>query len=124
MPHQLYEDAFGDPRNAAALANACQITYFVADAGREAFKADLNLDNAKLISVDNTQAYVADSDEHLVVAFRGSQDPSSLDGIKDWLLTNAFNLLVPPEGPLATALDARVVRSTTSASPKKSPRPR
>ena len=31
-----------------------------------------------------------------------SQDPISLDGIKDWLLTNAFNLLVPPEGPLST----------------------
>ena len=93
MPHQLYEDAYGDPRNAAALANACQIAYFAEEAGREAFKTDLGLDNARLISVDNTQVYVADNDEHLVVAFRGSQDPSSLDGIKDWLLTNAFNLL-------------------------------
>ena len=106
MPHQLYEDAYGDPRNAAALANACQITYFEPVSGAETFKSDLGLDNAKLISVDNTQAYVADNDQHLVVAFRGSQDPTSLDGIKDWLLTNAYNLLVPPAGPLATEFAA------------------
>jgi hypothetical protein len=102
MPHQLYEDAYGDPRNAAALANACQITYFEPVSGAATFQSDLGLDNAKLISVDNTQAYVAENADHVLVAFRGSQDPTNLDGIKDWLLTNAFNLLVQPLGPLST----------------------
>jgi hypothetical protein len=102
MSQQLVEDAFGDPRNAVALANACQIAYGTEDAGRAAFESDLGLGNAKLIGVDNTQVFVADNDDHLVVAFRGSQEPTSLDGIKDWLLTNAYNLLVPPAGPLST----------------------
>jgi hypothetical protein len=101
MPHQLHTDALGDPRNAAALCAACQIAYAPADQGAEAFKAELGLD-AKLISVDNTQAYVAANDEHLVVAFRGSESPTSIDGLKDWLLTNALNLLTQPTGKLST----------------------
>jgi predicted lipase len=56
--------------------------------------------------VDNTQAYVASNDEHLVVAFRGSEGPTSLDGLKDWFLTNALNFLIEPTGPLSTEFKA------------------
>ena len=102
---ELIEDAFGDPRNAATLAAACQFAYYPAENGGESFKNELGLD-AKLISVNNTQAYVAGNDNHLVVAFRGSEGPTSIDGLKDWLLTNAVNLLTVPEGRLGTDLAA------------------
>lgn len=99
MALELIEDAKGDARNAKFLAAASQFAYYPADRGAEAFKSELGLD-AKLISIDNTQAYVASNAEHLVVAFRGSEGPTSIDGLKDWLLTNAMNLLIIPEGPL------------------------
>jgi hypothetical protein len=38
----------------------------------------------------------------LIVAFRGSEGPTGIDGLKDWLLTNALNLLIQPEGKLST----------------------
>lgn len=99
MPYELVEDAAGDPRNAAFLANACSLAYHPADVGAAAFQSELGL-TATLVSVDNTQAYVASNDNHVVVAFRGSEAPTSMDGFKDWLLTNALNLLVVPTGPL------------------------
>lgn len=52
--------------------------------------------------MDNTQAYVAGNDQALVVAFRGSEMPGKIDGFKDWLLTNARNFLVVPEGRMGT----------------------
>ena len=99
MPHELFEDAMGDPRNAKFLALACQFAYYPADRGEAAFRDELGL-TAKLISVNNTQAYVAANDGHVVVAFRGSESPTSIDGLKDWLITNAMNLLIVPTGPL------------------------
>lgn len=105
MPLELYEDAFGDPRNALAMAAACQIAYDPAEAGAAAFKAEFGMD-AKLISVSNTQVYVASNADHVLAAFRGSEDPTSFDGLKDWFLTNAMNLLVLPEGRLGTDLSA------------------
>jgi hypothetical protein len=105
MPLELFEDAYGDPRNATTLATICHYTYWQAGPGAEQFKSQFGLD-AKLISVDNTQAYVASDDNHLIVSFRGSEDPNTIDGLKDWLLTNALNLLVLPEGRLGTDLSA------------------
>jgi len=35
------------------------------------------------------------------VAFRGSEGPIAVDGLKDWFMTNALNLLIQPTGPLA-----------------------
>jgi triacylglycerol lipase len=101
MAYELVEDAFGDPKNAAALAAASQFAYFDQAQGAEAFQNELGMD-AKLITVNNTQAYVATNDNHMVVAFRGSQDPTSIDGLKDWFMTNALNLLIQPEGDLST----------------------
>ena len=101
MTYELVEDAMGDPRNAAALAAAAQFAYFPADRGAEAFQSEMGL-NAKLISVNNTQAYVATNDNHILVAFRGSEGPNSIDGLKDWLMTNAMNFLVQPTGALST----------------------
>jgi predicted lipase len=99
MPHELFEDAMGDPRNATVLALACQLAYLPAEQGEAAFRDELGM-SAKLISVGNTQAYVGANDGHVVVAFRGSEDPTTVDGLKDWLMTNALNLLIVPHGPL------------------------
>lgn len=99
MPYELVEDATGDKRNATFLALACNIAYSPAEEGVAAFQNELGM-SATFISVNNSQAYVAANDKHVVVAFRGSQDPTSFDGLKDWLMTNALNLLILPTGPL------------------------
>jgi triacylglycerol lipase len=101
MPFDLNLDDVADPRNAKALAAGCQLAYLPAEQGAAAFKDELGME-AKFVSVDNTQAYVATNDKHLVVAFRGSERPTGFDGLKDWLLTNALNLLIQPEGKLST----------------------
>lgn len=87
--------------NIRQLAKACELAYLDEPEGAAGFRTELGM-QARLISVDNTQAYVAEDDQSLVVAFRGSQSPSSLDGFKDWLLTNANNLLILPEGRIGT----------------------
>lgn len=98
----LTEDAYGDANNAQYLANACDYAYMSeAQNGPSMYQSELGL-TAKLISVDNTQAYVGTDDNNLVVAFRGSEAPVTLDGLKDWFLTNADNLLIQPTGPLST----------------------
>ena len=102
---QLIEDAAGDPKNAQFLCRACQLAYLPEAAGVKGFQDDLGL-TAKLLSIDNTQVYIAESPDHLVVAFRGTEDPTSIDGLKDWLLTDAMNLLVVPEGRLGHDLSA------------------
>lgn len=98
MTLALTEDP-SDYQNATYLARACDFAYYNEAEGKPRFAEELGLD-ARLVSVDNTQAYVATNDAVIVVAFRGSESPSSLDGFKDWLLTNASNFLVLPEGEL------------------------
>jgi hypothetical protein len=105
MPLELAADAAGDPRNAAYLAVASDLAYLPQEQGGPAFKQQLGLD-AQLFSVGNTQAYVGTNDTHIVVAFRGTESPTSVDGLKDWLLTNAVNFLIVPEGQLGTDLAA------------------
>jgi triacylglycerol lipase len=100
MPLQLVKDAMGDPQNARFLAEACDLAYLPEVDGAPRFLSELGL-TAKLVSVGNTQAYVGTDDDNLVVAFRGSEGPNTLDGLKDWFVTNAMNLLIQPEGPLA-----------------------
>jgi triacylglycerol lipase len=90
-----------DFRNARYLARACDLAYLPAATGVGEFQKELGL-KAQLVSVDNTQAWVAGNDSALVVAFRGSETPNSMDGFKDWLLTNARNFLVLPEGRMGT----------------------
>ncbi len=87
--------------NALYLATACDLAYYPQDQGRAEFAAKLGL-NANLISVDNTQCYVGENDSVIVLAFRGSETPNSIDGFKDWLLTNAKNFLVLPAGKIGT----------------------
>lgn len=55
-----------------------------------------------MISVNNTQVYVGTNSDAIVIAFRGSESLFTLDGFKDWLLTNARNFLVVPEGRIGT----------------------
>lgn len=90
-----------DFQNALLLAKACDLAYFPEAEGRPKFQQELGMD-AHLISVDNTQAYVGHDDGAIVVAFRGSESPNSIDGFKDWLLTNAKNFLILPEGRAGT----------------------
>jgi hypothetical protein len=105
MTLELIEGALGDPRNARTLATAADLAYLPSDKGVEGFRTLLGLE-ALLISKDNTQVYVATNDKHIVCAFRGSEAPTSIDGLKDWLLTDAVNLLMVPEGRLGTDLAA------------------
>ncbi len=82
------------------------------------FRSELGLE-AKLISVDNTQVYVATDDDSIVVAFRGSEAPTTLDGLKDWLLTNANNYLILPTGRAGTDFAAAGVgRAVPSGVPR------
>ncbi len=87
--------------NARFLLAACEFAYLREATGKPAFAETLGL-NATLYSVSNTQVYVGENDEAIVVAFRGSEAPNALDGFKDWLLTNANNFLIVPEGQLGT----------------------
>jgi triacylglycerol lipase len=101
MDTTLNDSVTGDVRNALILARACDLAYYGEPDGPARFKSELGL-NARLISVDNTQAYVAENDNSIVIAFRGSEAPTTLDGLKDWLLTNANNYLIMPEGRAGT----------------------
>ena len=101
MGLELIDDAAGDPRNARVLAMACDFAYLPELAAAAKFRDGLGLE-ARLISVDNTQVYVAQNDRSIVLAFRGSEAPNSIDGMKDWLLTNANDLLILPEGRIGT----------------------
>lgn len=91
----------GRREHARRLAKACELAYLDSAEGVERFATELGL-QARLVSVENTQAYIAQSPEAVLVAFRGSESPTRLDGLKDWLLTNANNLLVVPEGRVGT----------------------
>ena len=101
MPLELIEDALGDPRNATALAVASELAYMPATEGAATYRDQLGLD-ARLFSVDHTQAYLAHNDDHVVVAFRGTESPATLDGLKDWLLSDAVDLLILPRGRMGT----------------------
>ncbi len=105
MPLELIEDATGDPRNAAVLSLASDLAYLPAEEGVEAFRTQLGMEG-RLFSVGNTQVYVAANDDHIMAAFRGTESPTTIDGLKDWLLTDAGNLLIVPEGRLGTDLAA------------------
>jgi hypothetical protein len=93
--------AAANKQNALALLAASELAYLPPDKGVAQFKSDLGLD-AKFFSVGNTQAYVATDAGHVVVAFRGTESPLTLDGVKDWLLTDADNFLIVPEGRIGT----------------------
>ncbi|AMV37905.1 lipase family protein [Planctomyces sp. SH-PL62] len=101
MSTKLDVTRHGDPRNALLLGEACSLAYLAGPAAAKGFRETLGLD-ARLIAAENTQVYVAQSPEVVLVAFRGSECPTSLDGFKDWLLTNANNYLILPEGRIGT----------------------
>ena len=101
MGFELYEDALGDHRNAMTLAKASELAYLDQATGKREFATQLGLD-AELFSVGNTQAFLAQNDGHVVVAFRGTESPTSFEGLKDWLLSDAVNLLILPTGRLGT----------------------
>jgi triacylglycerol lipase len=105
MSISLDDSAAGNARSALFLARACDLAYYAEPEGPTRFRSELGLE-AKLISVDNTQVYVAENDQAIVVAFRGSEAPTTLDGLKDWLLTNANNYLILPEGQSGTEFAA------------------
>ena len=101
MSLSLHPEPRGDYRNARFLALASDLAYEPEVDAQPKYRELLGLD-ARLIGVNNTQAYVATSSEAIVVAFRGTENPATLDGLKDWLVTNALNLLVLPQGRLGT----------------------
>jgi hypothetical protein len=101
QPVSLNPSQAGALSNIRILAHACQLAYCAEPLGAEQFQRELGM-RAQLISIDNTQVYVAEGLQSLVVAFRGSESLTILDGFKDWLLTNAMNLLVLPDGRIGT----------------------
>lgn len=98
---QLDANVEHNSRHAAFLGRACELAYLPAEQGAVEFRKQLGL-QAELISVNNTQAYVGTNKDAIVVAFRGSESFSTLDGFRDWLLTNARNFLILPEGKIGT----------------------
>ncbi|GIW88131.1 MAG: hypothetical protein KatS3mg108_2455 [Isosphaeraceae bacterium] len=105
MAATLVEDGLGDPRNAAYLAIASDLAYLPAEEGAKRYRDELGLD-ARLLVANTTQVYVGTNAQHIVVAFRGTENPATLEGLKDWLLTDAMNLLILPQGRLGTDLAA------------------
>jgi triacylglycerol lipase len=101
MMFELIEDAMGDQRNCRALAVASDLAYLPEAEAIPQFREQLGLE-ARLLSAGNTQVYVAQNDKHLVVAFRGTELPNTIEGLKDCLLTDAMNLLMVPEGRMGT----------------------
>lgn len=102
---RLVEDEPGCLDNARFLCEASALAYLPEAEGVAKFEALLGLD-ARLFSVDNTQAWLATDEADIVVAFRGTESPATIDGLKDILLTDALNLLVVPEGRLGHDLSA------------------
>jgi hypothetical protein len=101
MPLELIEADGADFRNARFLAVASDLAYFAEAEGAPKFHSELGLE-ARLISVGNTQVYVGEAPKAVVVVFRGTESPATLEGLKDWLVTNANNFLVLPEGRIGT----------------------
>jgi hypothetical protein len=100
MPLQLGTSEAVRFNNACILAAAADIAYYPEATGLQRYKDELGFPTSRLFSVGNTQVYLAQNDDFLFLAFRGSERPTSLDGLQDWLLTNANNFLVLPEGDL------------------------
>jgi hypothetical protein len=101
MALELREDSFGDHQNALFLATASNLAYEPPAVGEPAFREQLGL-TATFCQAGNTQAYVGTNDGHIVVAFRGTESPATLDGLKDMLLNDARSLLIVPSGRLGT----------------------
>jgi triacylglycerol lipase len=106
----LREEPLGSRDSARFLCEASSLAYLPEAAGRKSFRDTLGLE-ARLFSVDNTQAWLAVDEANVVVAFRGTESATTLDGLKDILLTDAMNLLVVPEGRLGHDLSAAGVRA-------------
>ncbi|MFM8702794.1 MAG: lipase family protein [Planctomycetia bacterium] len=102
---KLVEEPLGNPDSARFLCEASDLAYLGEAAGTRAYAERLGL-SARLFSVGNTQAWLAVDEANIVVAFRGTESPTSLDGLKDILITDAMNLLVVPEGRLGHDLSA------------------
>jgi hypothetical protein len=101
MPQKLIDAEGNNYQIARYMATAVNLAYLPAAEGEPAFKEQLGLD-ATLITANNTEVYVGQTETDIVLAFRGSESPTSIDGLKDWLVTNADNLLVLPEGSIGT----------------------
>lgn len=102
---KLVEEPLGNAESARFLCEASDLAYLPEAEGMRAYAERLGL-AARLFSVGNTQAWLAVDDANIVVAFRGTESPTSLDGLKDILITDALNLLVVPEGRLGHDLAA------------------
>jgi pimeloyl-ACP methyl ester carboxylesterase len=101
MALELTMDSGPTPANAIFLGTACDLAYLNDPEASAAFKEKLGL-VGRVVAAGNTQVFVGANDEHIVAAFRGTESPTTIDGLKDWLLTNAVNFLVLPEGDIGT----------------------
>lgn len=118
----LREEPLGNLDSARFLCEASALAYLAEPEGAKAFREILGLE-ARLFSVDNTQAWLGVNETNVVVAFRGTESATTLDGLKDILLTDAMNLLVVPEGRLghdlsAAGVGARFHKGSSTRSPR------
>lgn len=104
-PLKLDEESRGGVTTARYLCEASALAYLSEGEGTRQFAERLGL-TARLFSAGNTQAWLGTADDAIVVAFRGTESPTTLDGLRDILITDAMNLLVVPEGRLGHDLSA------------------
>ena len=105
MSMSLDPSAGGNTRNALFLARACELAYLAEAEGTPRFRSELGLE----AQADQRGQHAGlcrrerSSDGCRVSRFGG---PDTLDGLKDWLLTNANNYLILPEGQSGTEFAA------------------
>jgi hypothetical protein len=83
-----------DDGNARFLAVASWLAYLPDPSATDAFAQHLGLAGTPHAS-GSTQAFVGANDGQIVVAFRGTQDPRTLEGLQDWLINADFQLAAP-----------------------------
>ena len=83
-----------DLRNAFFLANASKLAYSPAPRVKRDVVSILGLDKVRFIAKEDTQLFIAQSSESIVVAFRGTQP----NKIKDWLTDADCRFLKSPLG--------------------------
>jgi hypothetical protein len=86
-----------DYGNAHYLALASALTYETDDVElRKQYAGQLSLTAQPFVAAEHLSVVLGINDRDLVLAFRGTESPLTVDGRKDWLLTNARQRLVEP----------------------------
>ena len=102
----LIEDGFGDLRNAAALCLASELAYDPEAEAKVKFSGRVGVGGPSVQRGQYPGLRRRERRTYRHRFFAGTEAPTSLEGVKDWLLTDAVDLLMVPEGRLGTDLAA------------------